>query len=115
MNTILQQLNRVRGVGGSILLSAEGLAIADSLRTDTDCDGLAASLGSLLERALDLCERSQLPEPGLVQLQSDTGGLILLRAGPGYLGIITDPQANLALLQLEVKPYVEALAERMAL
>jgi uncharacterized protein len=115
MNNILEQLNRVRGIGGSLLLSSEGLPIATSLRNDIDEDDLSASLGAVLERSLALCERAQLPSPGYVQLQSSDGGLLLLRSGPGYLAVLTDPQANLALLQLEIKPYVEALAERMAL
>jgi predicted regulator of Ras-like GTPase activity (Roadblock/LC7/MglB family) len=115
MIDLLEQLNRVRGVGGSLLLSADGLAIASSLRNDTDEDTLSAALGNLIERSLALCDRLHLQQAIFVQLQGDAGGLLLLRSGPGFLAMVTDPHANLALLQLEAKPYVDALAQRMAL
>ncbi len=44
MQDILDQLNRVRGVGGSLLISGDGLPMASALRTGVDENNLAAAL-----------------------------------------------------------------------
>ena len=40
---------------------------------------------------------------------------MLLTAGPAHLLVLLDPNANLALLRLEVKPFLERIAQRLAL
>ena len=44
MQEILNQLNRVRGVGGSLLVSSDGLPMASALREGIDEAQLAAEL-----------------------------------------------------------------------
>ncbi len=115
MNDILEQLNRVRGVGGSVILSTEGLVIASCLRNDVDDEEISASVGSLIERAQNMCTRTGLGNVNMVHLQGDHDGVLTVTAGQSYLMIITDPHANLALLRLEARPYIDALVERLSL
>jgi len=41
--------------------------------------------------------------------------LLLIATGPAYLAVAVDPTANLALLQLEIKPFAERLAKALTL
>jgi predicted regulator of Ras-like GTPase activity (Roadblock/LC7/MglB family) len=115
MNDVLDQLNRVRGVGGCLLVSGDGLVMASALRQGTDENQLAASLGNLLEGAGKICQNFQLGKLVTVNTGSDQGGMVLVSTGPAFLAIIIDPSANLALLQLETKPFVERITQRLTL
>ncbi|GDY13273.1 hypothetical protein LBMAG53_21510 [Planctomycetota bacterium] len=115
MDEILVQLNRVRGVGGSLLCSADGLPIATALREGADESRLAAAVASLVESASRMASMLQLGSVASTAATSDTGSILLLAAGNAYLVIVADPAANLALLQLEAKPFVERIAQRLSL
>lgn len=115
MDQILDQLSRLRGIGGTVLLSPDGLPMASRLRSDVDEDGFAAVVADLLSQARALCERMSLGNAGMLHAQSEEGGLVLMAAGPCYLAIIIDPNANLALLQLETRPFVDAIAKQLAI
>ncbi len=43
------------------------------------------------------------------------GAVLLFSAGPGFLAVLVDPAANLALLQLEAKPFAEKISQRLSL
>ena len=115
MQEILENLNRVRGVGGSLLISAEGLPMVTALRQGSDEAGIAASLGNLLEQAARLCDTLGIGRAKAAQVLAAQGGMVVLPAGPAYLAILMDPSANLALLQLEARPYADRLAQRLSL
>jgi uncharacterized protein len=115
MNDVLDQLNRVRGVGGSLLVSNEGLVMASALRSGIDENQIAASLGTLLEGATKIAQVFQLGKIAAFNAGSDQGGMVLVSTGPAFLAIIVDPSANLALLQLETKPFVERITQRLTL
>lgn len=115
MQEILVQLNRVRGVGGSLLVSNEGLPIASALRDGIDEAKLAAEMGPLVEQANLLCKHLSLGTPRHLQANGSQGTLLMTVAGSGYLVVLVDPGANLAMLQLETKPFLERLAQRLSL
>jgi uncharacterized protein len=115
MQDILVQLNRVRGVGGSLLVSADGLPIASALREGIDENQLAANVGSMVEHSNSLAERMKIAPVNHLHVASDQGNLLLMAAGNGYLVVVVDPQANLTLMQLETKPFLERIAQRLTL
>jgi predicted regulator of Ras-like GTPase activity (Roadblock/LC7/MglB family) len=89
--------------------------MASALRDGTDEAQLSATVGNLIEHSLRLCKHLDLGATRHVHAASEQGGLLLLAAGNGYLVVVTDPAANLALLQLETKPFLERIAQRLAL
>ena len=115
MQEILVQLNRVRGVGGSLLVSGDGLTVASALREGLDEAQLAATVGDVIDHGQRLCQHLALGAPRQLQAGSEQGSLLLSAAGNGWLVVIVDPAANLALLQLETKPFIERLAQRLSL
>jgi predicted regulator of Ras-like GTPase activity (Roadblock/LC7/MglB family) len=115
MEALLDQLVKLRGVGGCLLVSTEGLSMASRLRSDQDEDGFAAQVAELVSRGQGLTSRCELGSARMLHVQFAAGALAVMAAGPSYLAVIIDPNANLALLQLEVKPFVDAIAKRLAL
>ncbi|MBA2482094.1 MAG: roadblock/LC7 domain-containing protein [Planctomycetes bacterium] len=115
MNEILAQLNRVRGVGGCLLVSSDGLVMAAALRQNTDENQFAASLGNILESAGKIVSTFQLGKMASFNAASDQGGVLMVATGPAFLAIVIDPSANLALLQLEAKPFVDRISQRLSL
>ncbi len=115
MDNLLQQLNTVRGVGGSLLISDEGLTMASSLRNDIDEESVAASAADIIERSKSMSEKLNNEAPTLIHSQGQNGGIIVLAAGQAFLVILTDPNSNLALLQLEATPYAESIAKQLSL
>lgn len=115
MQEILDKLNRVRGVGGSLVLSNDGLVMVSALRQGQDEADISAALGALLGAAQQLGAQLDLGSSRTTQTTSQAGGILLLPAGQAYLAILMDPTANLALLQLEARPFAERLAQRISL
>ncbi len=115
MEEILAQLNRVRGIGGSLLVSADGLPMASALRSGTDENDLSATVGELLGAAGRLTQHLGLGSTTLFNAVSDQGGLLLVSTGPAFIVLLIDAGANLALVQIEAKPLIERLATRLAL
>jgi uncharacterized protein len=115
MQDILIQLNRVRGIGGSLLVSSDGLPMASALREGLDENQLAATVGTLIEHSQSLAKHLNLGTPKHLHTASEQGSLLLMVAGNGYLVVVIDAQANLTLLQLETKPFLERIAQRLSL
>lgn len=116
MDDILDQLIRIRGVGGCLLLSSDGLTVASRLREGVDEDQLAAQISELISKSQHAAQRMVIGIPRMIHVHSDSGGLVLFASGPSaFLAVLIDPAANLALLQLELEPYVTALSKQLAL
>ncbi len=115
MQDILGELNRVRGVGGSLLFNADGLLMESALRSDVDEQGLAAAASSLISQAARMCEQLGIGKQNAFSASGDQGGVMVCAAGAATLLILLDPSANLALLRLEVKPFIDRIAQRLTL
>ena len=114
MNDLIEQLTRVRGVGGCVVLSNDGLTIASQLRSGLDEDALSAAIADLIERCDRFVNQSQLGQ-GLITIFGSEGALAVSSVGNGYLALIIDPNANMALLRLDTQPFITALNERLTM
>ncbi len=115
MDEILAQLTRVRGVGGALLVSADGLTMASSLRSGIDENALSAAIGETIGTAQRVTSSLSLGACTGFTATTDQGALLLLATGPAFVVLLTDTGANLALVQIESKPLVERLGARLAL
>jgi len=115
MQDVLTHLNRIRGVGGSLLLSQDGLPMASALRSDTDESQLAAAVAEALGAAQRLVKQLNLGIPSTLTANHAQGTLLILGAGPAFVALLVEPTANQALLQIEAKAVVERIAQRISL
>jgi predicted regulator of Ras-like GTPase activity (Roadblock/LC7/MglB family) len=115
MRDILDELTRVRGVGGCLLLDGDGLLMEAALRAGTDEQTVAGAAGALIDTAKRMCDSLALGRQTGFSAHGEQGGIMLLATGPAHLLVLLDPNANLALLRLEVKPFLERIAQRLSL
>lgn len=115
MDELLEQLNQVHGVAGSLLINEEGLVLAAALRSDIDPDASGMAVGEAIAAAQQCCARLQLQQPAYLHAHGAESGMMVLQAGKAYLAIATDPNANLALLRLETQPFASAISDRLSL
>lgn len=115
MQELLDQLVKLRGVGGCLLVSTDGLPMASRMRSDQDEESFAALVAELVARAQGLTQRVDIGAARVLHVNFTAGALAVMAAGPSYLAVIVDPNANLALLQLELKPFVKAIGKHLAL
>ena len=108
----LDQVTRVRGVRGAMLVSLEdGIMVADLLLEGIKgaaVAALAASLGRRLQSALTTGGAGA---PLFWHLQCEQGALLAVPAGEGLLVVaVTDPDVNVGLVRLELLRAAEAAA-----
>jgi predicted regulator of Ras-like GTPase activity (Roadblock/LC7/MglB family) len=115
MQDLLAQITRVRGVGGALVISADGLSVASSLRVGIEEGLLAASAGDLVGSLSRITTSLKLGTPTTFTGTSEQGALLVIAAGPAWLVMLAEQGANLALLQIEVRPLIDRLAGRLAL
>lgn len=115
MQDLLTQLNRVRGVGGSLMVSADGLPMASALRAGTDETALSAAMGEVIGSTVRMAQLFGLGAPASFTAHTEQGGLLILSAGPAFVAVLIDPSANTALLQLEAKSVIDRIAGRLTL
>lgn len=100
---VLGEMNRITGVRGSALVTADGIMIASALLdkgTDDVVAGLASFLISTTRRALG---DSQLGKFSRFVLTSTHGKLVLLDLGESFLVVLTDQFARLDQCLLEIQ------------
>ncbi len=115
IDDLMAQLSRVRGVGGALLLTADGQVVSGILRQDVDDARLAAAVATAIGNVQRLAQTLRLGPPTAVDLTSAQGAVIAAPVGSSWLAVAVDPGANLALLRLEIRPLVEKLAAALSL
>lgn len=106
---ILQELSRIEGVLGNVVVSKDGLVITSQLNSPVDVDILAAWSVS----ALNLAQRyvGELDGGHLLRclIETQEGSILLSNMKTGSLITITSAQVNLGLLRLKLEDAVKAL------
>jgi predicted regulator of Ras-like GTPase activity (Roadblock/LC7/MglB family) len=92
---VLEELNRIGGVRGSALVTADGIMVASALR-DKSADDVVAGLASfLIATTRRTLEESQLGRFSRFVLTATHGKLVLLDLGDSFLVVLTDQFARL--------------------
>jgi predicted regulator of Ras-like GTPase activity (Roadblock/LC7/MglB family) len=101
---LLERLSSVRGIRGSILVSADdGLIVAESLMTGVDGRAVAALAASLTNRMRRATERAGRREPVFLQLQAAGGTVLAAPCGSELVLVaIAGPDVNVGLARLEM-------------
>ena len=115
IDDLLMQLNRVRGVGGTLVLSGDGQVVAGVLREGFDEAALAASVATALGSAQRLADALGHGTPQAFDINGDQGSIQILPMGGPWLAIAIDRGVNVALLHLEARPVVERIAAALKL
>jgi predicted regulator of Ras-like GTPase activity (Roadblock/LC7/MglB family) len=101
---LLERLSSVRGIRGSVLVSAgDGLIVAESLMTGVDGRAVAALSASLATRMRRATECAGRQPPVFLQLQASNGTVLAAPCGSELVLIaIAGPDVNVGLARLEM-------------
>lgn len=113
MYEILNNLNKIEGVHGSLIMGKDGLVIAADLGTDADENAVAA-VGSQIMNSLEGALRRM--EMGSFKMSVVTGrdGKIMLAAADSVIVVVLlDLDANMGLAGVEIKAAVEEVKRKI--
>ena len=103
MDRILSNLNQVAGVKGSMVVTKEGVVVAESLGADLDKVGFAAVSSHMIqvaERGLETLGRADFKQ---LTLTSAHGRMVFMNLDVGYLVVITKMEMKLGQVLIEVE------------
>ncbi|MBA2626985.1 MAG: roadblock/LC7 domain-containing protein [Gemmatimonadales bacterium] len=100
---VLRRVSSVRGIRGAMVVSADGLVVAEALMEGIDGRAVAALAASLAGRLARTTASAALGALNVVHLRGEHGVLLAVPAGPELLVVaVGDPAANLGLARLEM-------------
>ena len=103
MQRILGELNKVGGVKGSMVVTKDGVVVAESLGPDLEKEVVAAVSSHMIqvgERALADMKRGNFEQ---LTLTSAHGRMVFVNLGVGYLVVITKMEMRLGQVLIEVE------------
>jgi len=103
MFDVLEELNKTSGVSGSMLVGRDGIVIAADLQAameDETLGALAASITANIQKSLG---RLGQPEPQQITIEAENSKLFISECEVGVLVVLTERDANLGLVRLEVR------------
>lgn len=107
---VLERVSRVPGVRGAMLVDAQaGVPIVAELAEGVSGRAVAALAASLFKRSAKASASAEFGGVRSVQLEAESGHLILASAGEVIAVAVTDDAAQLGLVRLEIRRAVEAL------
>jgi predicted regulator of Ras-like GTPase activity (Roadblock/LC7/MglB family) len=108
---ILDGFSRQRGVRASLVVSApDGIAIESNLQMGEDGSRVAALAASLYRKARKSATAAGLGTTGFLQLEAEQGRLCMLGGEEVILVVVTQREANVGLVRVEMLRAAESLA-----
>lgn len=103
MRSILKQLNDVPGVKGSLAITHDGMVVASHLGRSLEEDVVAALAAAALSSTRRALSRHGLDELQRLTLVASHGKLVLADAGPAFLVVVMDRDADVAPVRIEIE------------
>ena len=103
MQKILAELNKVGGVKGSMVVTKDGVVVAESLGPDLEKTTVAAVSSHMIQvtdRGLQDLSRGNFEQ---LTLTSAHGRMVFVNLGVGYLVVVTKMEMKLGQLLIEVE------------
>ena len=111
LRSVLASLAERPDVRGAVVVSDEGLVIAESLPEGHDADAVSALTVSAQRALSSLAATVSHPAPDETVVSSEGGAMVLLRLQPGAtLVLIANRDADLGALLYEFRRHAPALA-----
>jgi len=113
MKDLLEHLNQVPGVDGSIVITRDGIMVTAALGPNLSEDAVAALSSSLLltlKRGLEPVGGSETPEEMI--LTAEGGKLIFEDLGNAYLVVVTQPNLKLNTDLVDIRSVARKLRNR---
>ncbi len=114
LNKILLDLKQMGGITASSIASRDGILIVSDMESQSHAETFAAMSATMLGAAESATTELRKGIPDRIIVESDHGKLIAMGAGPkALLVILTEPDAGLGLILVELEKSVEKIKKIM--
>jgi len=113
MENILEELNQIPGVMGSMIIGKDGLVIVPLWEQDVDMDMVGAHSADILGAAESLMEEKfKYGSIDMLTLETKNANFFLKSIDDNtFMAVAVSPTANLGLIRLEIRSAAEKLEE----
>lgn len=112
MYAILNDLNKVEGVHGSLVMGKDGIVVAADLGTDADENEVAAVGSQILSSLQAALKRMNMGTFKRFVVTGREGKIIIADAEKTLLVALLDLDANMGLAGVEIREAVKAINEK---
>ena len=106
----VNRLSRITGVRGAMIVETEaGLPVIAELTEGVDGGAVAALAASLYRRTARASQTAEFGNPTTMQLEAESGHVVVADAGELLVVVIAERAAQLGLVRLEAYRVAEAL------
>lgn len=118
LEQILSQLRRrARGVRGSVIADASGLAVAGDIRSGMSSGVLSAMSTLIAQSAGSVFENLSMPPPDFILMEGPRANVAVITLSGGELSLLAlvEKATNLGVLKIEMKRAARGIAEALGL
>jgi uncharacterized protein len=115
MHKILTELNKMRGVRGSMLVGKDGMLIASDLKVEVNDEAIGAVASNVLAALRRALERMQLGEFKRYVVSGKAARIAMYQVGPAILMLLLEKDANLGLITVEIRESIKEIEKMMEL
>ncbi len=112
MEAVLQQINKIQGVVGSLVCDEDGALLCHQLPSSIAATILKDASGILADSIVGL--KPSVGEVGLLDLRYSDGRLLVKPLASAYLLLLCDPKINLQLLNMTLDVSIKKLEKTIA-
>ncbi len=103
MERILNELNRVPGIQGSLVVGEDGIIIQADLAEGINEEELSALMSSLIVTADKIANKLEQGNVKSILLETNKHKWLVHRLKIGYLVVVAEAESNLGLIRLELR------------
>jgi len=110
---ILNRLNKIEGVNGSLLIGKDGIVVAADLGTETDENAVAAVGSQILSSLQGALNRMGMGDFRRFIITGSNGKVIMADASSVLLILLLDLDTNIGLAGVEVRQAIAEIREKI--
>jgi len=112
---ILDEVNKIRGVQGSLVMGKDGMVVASDISTEVKDNAVAAVASQVLGSLQGALRRMDLGSFSRFVVTGSEGRIAMLDAGNALLIALLEPNVNMGLVGVELKRARDRVHERAKL
>lgn len=109
MERILGELNKTPDVVGSCIVAEDGILVASDFTSEIDEEVTGALISSVIRASQSALKKLEYGDIRNFMLEADKNKLFFGRCKFGFVVVITNADANLGLVRVEIKNAVKKL------
>jgi len=112
MHAILTQLNKTQGVKGSMVVNRDGIVVAGEFADEIDETSMGAIASSILAALEGAVKRINLGKLTRFVIQGNEAKVAIVDTGPALLLVLLHRDANMGLINMEIKVASQQVVEQ---